>query len=124
HGVAFVGCRRGGKAQRCRERDRNAYPRLDHERFLSPLAQRHGGTCASDTQVAELPPYSQRARGPPSTIWQCPHGLAWSMNLAGGASPHCEVSASSAATRFDPFARFKRSLSAQCSCTRPQGSAQ
>src|SRR5262249_36233299 len=33
------------------------------------------------------------------------YGLAWSMNLAGGASPHCEVSASSAATRFEPFAR-------------------
>ena len=42
----------------------------------------------------------------------------------GGASPHCEFSASSAGTRLEPFARFKRSLSAQCSCTRPQGSAQ
>src|SRR5204863_1654529 len=39
------------------------------------------------------------------------YGLAWSMNFLGGASPHCEVSASSAGTRFDPFARLSRSLS-------------
>ena len=43
------------------------------------------------------------------------YGLAWLMNFSGGASPHCDTSASSAGTRFEPLARLRRSLSAQCS---------
>ncbi len=52
------------------------------------------------------------------------YALTCSMNFCGGGSPHCETSASSADSRFEPFLMLSRSLSAQCSCTRRHGSAQ
>ena len=43
------------------------------------------------------------------------------MNLGGGPSPHCEVKPCSTDKRFEPLWMLSRSLSAQCSCTRPHG---
>src|SRR5262249_13913335 len=53
-----------------------------------------------------------------------PYGQTRVMNFSGGGPPHCEISASSGERSFPPFFALRRSVSAQCSCTRPHGSAQ
>src|SRR2546426_338376 len=60
-------------------------------------------------------------RGPLRTK---PYGHTRVMNFSGGGPPHCETSASSADRRLPPFFALRRSVSAQCSWTRPHGSAQ
>ena len=52
------------------------------------------------------------------------YGQTRSMNFCGGRSPHCDCSPSSADSRFEPFFAFSRSVSDQCSWTRPHGSDQ
>src|SRR5207245_1937415 len=60
-------------------------------------------------------------RGPLRTK---PYGHTSVMNFSGGGPPHCETSASSADRRLPTFFALRRSVSAQCSWTRPHGSAQ
>ena len=52
------------------------------------------------------------------------YGLTWRMKRSGGPSPHWLTSASSAESRCEPLLAFRRSVSAHCSWTRPQGSHQ
>src|SRR5262249_29600401 len=52
------------------------------------------------------------------------YGQTRVMNFSGGGPPHCETSPSSADRRLPPFFVLRRSVSAQCSWTRPHGSAQ
>src|SRR5882672_1066301 len=52
------------------------------------------------------------------------YGQTRCISFSGGGSPHCETNPSSGVQKCEPLFTFRRSLSAQCSCTRPHGSAQ
>jgi hypothetical protein len=70
-----------------------------------------------------VPPARQHRRLS-SVLDQRAYGVTWPINFSGGRVPHCERNPSSAETRLPPLCTFNRSVSAQCSCTRPHGSAQ
>src|SRR5262249_26077333 len=52
------------------------------------------------------------------------YGRTRVMTVSGCGLPHCETRPSSADRRLPPFFALRRSVSAQCSWTRPHGSAQ
>ena len=96
------------------------------ERVEQPRVDGHGVLEVAETRVALRGRDRWRSRGAggsrPSQASR--YAITRLMNLSGGRSPHWETSPSSAEIKFEPFFLFRRSVSDQCSCTRPHGSDQ
>jgi hypothetical protein len=115
----------------------SAIPRYSQRHPRRRLRPLHADHVANDTlrrrrcrqrvgaKGLDLPvPPARQHRRLSSVLDQRAYGVTWPINFSGGRVPHCERNPSSAETRLPPLCTFNRSVSAQCSCTRPHGSAQ